>query len=88
MAGKLNFALYPNPAVNRLTIDFREPLAGDADIRIYDLQGNIVSAYIAGSDIAQYTIDNLNLKQGLYLIRISRGGINLGFRKLVVAGER
>ncbi len=87
MAGKINFALYPNPAVNKLTIDFREPLTGDADIRIYDLQGNIVSVYMAGSDITQFTIDNLNLKQGIYLVRISGKGRDLGFRKLVVNGR-
>jgi hypothetical protein len=87
MAGNINFALYPNPAVNKLTIDFREPLSGDTDIRIYDLQGNIVSAYMAGSDRTQFTIDNLNLQQGIYLVRINRKGLDMGFRKLVVAGR-
>ena len=79
-----SFSLYPNPAVNKLTIGFSEPLAGDSDIKIYDLQGLLISAYKAGSGISEYAIDNLKLKSGIYLVRVSRGGIDLGFRKLII----
>jgi hypothetical protein len=87
-AGKGNsFSLFPNPAVNKLTIDFSEKLTGDADIKIYDLQGLLVSAYKAGSGISEYTIENLKLKAGIYLVRLSREGVDLGFRKLIITGD-
>jgi|WetSurMetagenome_2_1015567.scaffolds.fasta_scaffold00006_23 hypothetical protein len=87
VAGKLHFALYPNPAVNKLTINFGKPLTGNTDIRIYDLQGSIVSEFKTGTDRTFFTIDDLNLNQGIYLIRISQGGTDLGSRKLVITGR-
>ncbi|MCX6333270.1 MAG: T9SS type A sorting domain-containing protein, partial [Bacteroidia bacterium] len=81
------FILYPNPVKNRLAIGFVEPLKGDADIRIFDIQGIQVAIYKAVSGTEQFTIDDLSLKQGLYMVHISRNGIDLGYRKLVVAGR-
>jgi hypothetical protein len=82
-----DFSLYPNPAVNKLTIGFSEPLNGDSDIKIYDLQGLLVSAYKAGPGISEYTVGNLKLKAGIYLVRVSMKGVDLGFRKLIITGE-
>ncbi len=82
-----SFALYPNPAVNRLTITFEEPLVRDADISIYDIQGTVIKTYKAGSGITEYSIENVGLKGGIYLIRVSKDGVNLGFKKLIVSGD-
>ena len=82
-----SFSLYPNPTVNKLTIGFSEPLAGDSDIKIYDLQGLLISTYKAGSGISEYEISNLKLKSGIYLVRVSRSGTDLGFRKLIITGN-
>ncbi|MBN1107476.1 MAG: T9SS type A sorting domain-containing protein [Bacteroidales bacterium] len=82
--GSPGFALYPNPAVNKLTIDFREPLTTDAVVRIHNLQGKLVCEYIAGSGSTEFVIDNLSLKQGIYLVRVSSDGAGMGSRKLVV----
>ncbi|MCX6302722.1 MAG: T9SS type A sorting domain-containing protein, partial [Bacteroidia bacterium] len=81
------FILYPNPAVKQLTISFEVPLTQETDIRIYDMRGVVISSYKAGSGVSEFTIDDLNLKGGLYLVRITSGGIDLGFRKLVVSGD-
>jgi len=81
------FILYPNPAVNKLTISFKEPLARETDIRIYDIRGVVISSCKAGSGITEFFIDDLNLKEGIYLVRISVKGIDLGFRKLVISGD-
>jgi hypothetical protein len=83
----IDFAIFPNPVVNRLTIEFGEPLQDETDICIYDMQGVPVLKYIAESGLNYYIIDNLKLKQGLYMVRISHKGIDLGSRKLVVAGR-
>jgi hypothetical protein len=82
-----NFALYPNPANNRLTISFEKTLVRGADISIYDVQGTIIKSYKAGSGITEYTIESLGLKSGIYLIRVSKDGVNLGFKKLIVSGD-
>jgi hypothetical protein len=82
-----DFRLYPNPAVNKLTIAFNQPLTQETDVRIFDMQGIKVSSFKAGSDQIEFTVDNLNLQPGLYLVRISADGIDLGFKKLVVSGK-
>jgi hypothetical protein len=82
-----DFRLYPNPAVNKLTIAFNQPLAQETDVRIFDMQGIEVSSFKAGSDQTEFTVNNLNLQPGLYLVRISADGIDLGFKKLVISGK-
>lgn len=82
-----DFSLYPNPAVNKLTIAFRQPLTRETDVRIFNMQGAVVYSYKTGTDLNDFTIDNLNLQPGLYLVQISADGINLGFKKLVVSGK-
>ncbi|MDQ1331985.1 MAG: type sorting protein, partial [Bacteroidota bacterium] len=59
----------------------------DADIRIYDLQGVIISTYKVASGESIFTIDDNRLRAGIYLVRITCGGVDLGFRKLIVAGN-
>jgi hypothetical protein len=88
LSGKENdFALYPNPAADRLTIEFSEPLTGDSDVKIYNLQGLLVSDYKTGSGISEYTIGDLKLENGIYMVRVSREGIDVGFKKLIITGH-
>jgi len=82
-----DFALYPNPAVNRFTIAFEEPLTHDVDIRIYDMRGSVIADYKAGSGSTEFTIENPALKEGIYLVRVSLKGIDSGFRKLIISGD-
>ena len=82
-----DFALYPNPAVNKLTISFEEPLTANADIKIYDIQGMVIRTFKAGSGSSEFTIDNIGLKGGMYMVRVTVGGKNLGFKKLIVSGD-
>jgi hypothetical protein len=84
---QLDFALYPNPAKHQLTIKFREMLKSVTDIFIYDYSGAVVRTYKAGSGETEFTIDDLGLKDGIYLIRISSGGVYVGYKKLVIAGS-
>ncbi|MCU0472065.1 MAG: T9SS type A sorting domain-containing protein [Bacteroidales bacterium] len=81
------FSMYPNPAVEKLTIEFNNNLASGADIRIYDLQGVVLSTYKVASGESVFTIENIRLREGIYLVRITCGGINPGFRKLIVSGN-
>jgi hypothetical protein len=81
------FALYPNPAVNKLTIEFKESLEKDTEINIYNLQGVIVKSYMVSSGSTEFVIDDVGLKGGIYLVRISEGLTNLGYKKLIIYGE-
>jgi len=82
-----HFALYPNPAVNKLTVSFKEPLNQDTDIRIYDMRGIIIASFKAGSGTEEYMTENLGLKPGIYLVRVSAAGLDLGFRKLIISSD-
>ncbi|MCX6256046.1 MAG: T9SS type A sorting domain-containing protein [Bacteroidia bacterium] len=87
-SGKGNdFALYPNPAVKKLTIAFKEPLSHDSEIRIYNIQGIVIALYKAGSGLSEFTIENPGLRGGIYLVRVTAGSIDLGFRKLIISGD-
>jgi hypothetical protein len=81
------FTIYPNPAVNKLTVAFKEPLKSDADIRIYDIRGIVITTYKVGSGSSAFAIQNTGLKEGIYLIRVTSGGIDLGFKKLLISGH-
>lgn len=81
------FSLYPNPATDRLTLAFKDPLNSDADIRIYDIRGIVVASYKAGSGSSEFTIENHGLRGGIYLVRISSAGIDFGFKKLIITGD-
>ncbi|TAL64431.1 MAG: T9SS type A sorting domain-containing protein, partial [Bacteroidetes bacterium] len=81
------FALFPNPAETRLTIKFGEMLNSETEIRIYDFRGTIVRTYKVGSGEKEFIIDNLGLMDGIYLVRVTSGGFNYGFKKLIIANN-
>jgi hypothetical protein len=86
--GTGNFSIWPNPSSGKLTVEFNKPLESEADINIYDFSGNIVRAYKTAAGDSEYVIDDHGLKNGIYLVRISSGGIDRGFRKLIVSQNR
>lgn len=81
------FALYPNPAINQVTITFDEPLEKTASIVICDYSGTILRTYTAGSGVSEFRIDHPGLKDGLYLVRIVENGVIRAYRKLVISGR-
>ena len=83
-AALTGFSVFPNPAVNKLTIYFSEPLKVKSEISVYDLQGRTVSFFTADQGMTEYIIPSLGLKPGIYLLRISQRGRSLGSAKLVI----
>ncbi|MFN8239236.1 MAG: T9SS type A sorting domain-containing protein [Bacteroidales bacterium] len=79
--------LYPNPTNGNLTIRFAGESFYDRDIRIFDLSGNLVRSYNAGSGEREYVIDNLGLKNGLYTVKVSVKGKLQSYKKLVIASH-
>jgi hypothetical protein len=51
---------------------------------IYDVKGTIVRTYKTGSGQKEFSIGDLGLQNGLYLVRVKSGGLDWGFRKLIV----
>ncbi|MGE5420604.1 MAG: T9SS type A sorting domain-containing protein [Chloroflexota bacterium] len=81
------FSLYPNPASDRITIGFPDVLRNEVDIKIYNIGGEIIREYRAGAGISEFTIEDPGLKGGIYLVRVSRGIFDLGFRKLIITED-
>jgi hypothetical protein len=86
--GKTEFSLWPNPSSGKLIVEFDQPLNSETDISIYDFSGNIVRTYKTSTGDSEYVINDHGLKNGIYLVRISSGEIDRGFRKLVVSKNR
>jgi len=61
--------IYPNPAHDRLTLKFREPALRDAEIRIYNTSGSLVSMYKMRT-WKSTSIHVGNLAQGIYILQI------------------
>ncbi len=67
---------YPNPFNPSTLIRFEIPTAGDVQIQIYDIQGNIVATLTDGWQTPgsyQLTFDGSNLVSGIYIARLTTG---------------
>lgn len=64
-----DFALFPNPTKNQLTLNFNYNL--DAVFKIVSPQGLVLYSHILPSNIDKFHIQNLNLENGLYFYTIS-----------------
>ena len=64
--------IYPNPARNKLHIEFNEPLLNPAEINLFNLTGKqVLSSIISGNS----TIDISNLPSGVYVYSINSGDV-------------
>ena len=61
--------LYPNPASDRITIN---GLQNGAEIRIFNLQGQIVSTHFAEGE--QTEISTKDIPRGLYIVQVNQNG--------------
>jgi hypothetical protein len=78
------FALYPNPAVNKVTVSFREETEPGTEIRIYETSGRLVKVYKPGSGSMEYLIEDPGLRNGIYLVKVTVNGKDKGYKKLVI----
>ena len=79
------FSLYPNPASAKLTIAFEKSLPAETEIMIYDFKGTVIRSFKAGWGQTELTINDLGLQNGIYLVRIKSGGLDWGYKKLIVS---
>jgi hypothetical protein len=71
----LGFSLYPNPAQNRVTLEFEQGYANGQplNLRIIDALGRTVQQdRLSPALVGQHTIDTSALPNGMYVVELSR----------------
>lgn len=62
-------SVYPNPAMNELTIRIQDPV--EADFRVFDITGKLVINQPDISVVGQHTLNISALQSGTYFVRIN-----------------
>lgn len=68
--------IYPNPAVDQVTVDLAVVNAGNAVVKIYDINGKLVHTETLGylnEGQHQYSLDCRKFSHGMYLLNINIG---------------
>ena len=81
------FAVYPNPAADHITVSFDKIPDSTTNIWIYDYTGSVLKMYKVERDQMEYTIEDLNLSNGLYLVKVFSERMDWGYQKLVISGK-
>lgn len=77
------FDIFPNPAVNEVTVLFQENTVLNGNIEILDLSGKQVYSITTDDKNGKSTISTANLSPGVYLVKI-KSGDKTGVEKLLV----
>lgn len=71
---RFSLRLFPNPALDRIHIDFGVPLASDQPGQIYNSKGQLLSNYFFYQGTAMQEIDISQLSPGAYFFRLGEKG--------------
>jgi hypothetical protein len=71
--------VYPNPCTGPATISYYLPSTGEVMLEIFDISGKkllspVSETQSAGNHVLQLDVNSLNMKAGIYLLRISSAG--------------
>ncbi|MEL6844362.1 MAG: serine hydrolase [Bacteroidota bacterium] len=66
--------IFPNPAKDRLTIQWTERSPKEGYLSLLDLQGKIVREQVAGAGSGQVELSLDNVPDGIYVVEVRRGG--------------
>ena len=69
--------VYPNPAMDKLTIEFDLALQEATTLKLIDSGGKVVHSEVITPGMRMVNIDLSTLREGLYLIQISTDKDNL-----------
>lgn len=72
--------IYPNPAGNFITVEFEANLAGNAELKIYDMAGRLQKSVPADR---KTTIDISSLTEGIYMVSCMEDGIRIATTKFI-----
>jgi hypothetical protein len=79
----VGFKISPNPNDGNFTIEYK--ILQDAEIEIRDMQGKLVFISSLPANNTSSPIACANLENGIYLLKISIGGVFLQTKKLIIA---
>ena len=73
------FAIFPNPASNKATVEFYSENSGKFNLRLTDVTGRIImnidNNSVAGNN--QFELDLSSISSGIYLVTLNEGDIIL-----------
>lgn len=81
---ELQVVFYPNPAGNRLFLEFMEPMEGTGTFELYDVQGRKVFAQHLQMVQSILSFDTSLLKDGLYIARLQLSNGKFVTQKIVI----
>jgi DNA-binding beta-propeller fold protein YncE len=69
--------IYPNPATDRLNVDFQAQVSGEAQLSVLDLSGRLLltssEPVVSGLNHLQLSLTGVNLTPGMYIVKIEVG---------------
>lgn len=80
------FSVYPNPCQDYSNLQLLER-SKNCSYSIFDLQGQLIKTKELPDDILNYTVDPVDLADGLYLIRVTNNGKTSAQRWIVLRHE-
>ena len=81
---ELKVVFYPNPAGNRLFLEFMEPMEGTGTFEIFDVKGRKVLAQHNQEMQSILSFDTSLLKDGLYIARLQLSNGEFVTQKIVI----
>ncbi len=84
--GPLEMTIYPNPTTDKATFAFNRTIPDQAELRIFDMAGKLVSVHPLRPDEQdrEFTISIISLAKGVYTCRVAFGETETVTGKLVV----
>ena len=78
-------SIFPNPASNEVNVEFMDEFAGNANLRLIDIQGRILRSEIIKSQgsIMVYNMDVSKIQKGSYIVAIELDGYWI-YKKLLI----
>ncbi len=73
LSKNVNFKIHPNPNSGHFTVEVAEPKS-DLSIEVFDLLGHKLGSIEGNGFKTNYQLD-LNVANGVYLVRVSNGGL-------------
>lgn len=83
--GKLLLKVYPNPAVNTVSVDLFSPSKGHAEFQVYNLAGFMVygKKEKAAQGPNRISLDTEGLPSGLYILKVRHGDFSSAVRFII-----
>lgn len=86
LTGRL-MKIYPNPATDKITIEYKMPESQIAKIQLFNLQSQVVASIYTGfkpkgNHIATLDLSNIGIDYGIYFVKIN-AGLHVSTQKIV-----